>query len=88
MASYSNPTFPLPLAEAVNVLIQVGNQVYVPEPPMEKEKALIWKSHVLISFSVSDEMHAFLGPLPDPNSNADKVREIFPYYNQTSVVLA
>lgn len=32
---------------------------------MEKEKALTWKSQVLIIFSVSDKVYAFLG-LPRP----------------------
>lgn len=47
---------------------------------MEKEKALIWKSQVQIPFSVSNKVHAFLGPLPNRPTNFDKLRKIFPCY--------
>lgn len=50
---------------------------------MEKKKALIWKSHVLISFSISDKVHAFFGPLPNHITNVDKVREVFTCYYYT-----
>lgn len=42
--------------------ILAGNQLYVSKPPIQEEKSIIWKSHVLIPFTISDITHAFSGP--------------------------
>lgn len=71
-----------------------GNQLYVPEPLLQEEKAVIWKSQVLIPFTICEITHAFSGPFPDINTNMAKVSEFFscydhifcftPYTNQTN----
>lgn len=71
MVSSSNPS------AAIKVLIPIESQVYVPEPPMEEEKALIWKSRVFIPFSISEKTHAFFGPLLDSTLDIKKVRKVF-----------
>lgn len=38
---------------------------------------------VLVPFSIYDNIHAFLGPFPNPNVNTKKVREVFPCYYRT-----
>lgn len=58
--------------------ILINNRSYVPEPPMDKEKTVIWASHVLIPFSLKGNIHAFLGPLPRSPMKLAKLEKIFP----------
>lgn len=41
----------------------------------------IFKSKVVIHFSISGEIHAFMGLLPNPTTNTDKLRVPFPAYH-------
>ena len=50
----------------------VDDKAYVMESPFAEEKAKIWQSQVLISFSLEEKPLAFLGPLP-----ADAPSEIY-----------
>lgn len=59
----------------------VGNQQYIPEPPLEEEKWCIYQSQVLISISIFGMKHAILGPLPYVNVNPAKLKEFFPTYH-------
>lgn len=71
-----NPlTFALPESEE--------GQSFIPKPPQEKEKNFIWRSQVLIPFSLSYKMLAFLGPYPSPKLHPKKVNELFPYFIPT-----
>lgn len=59
----------------------MGNQQYVPEPPLAEEKRRIYQSRVLIPISVSGKTHAMLGPLLDATVNLDSRRDFFPTYH-------
>lgn len=63
MASLSkSKTFPsvVKLAQPLTI----DGKEYIPEPPFAEEKEKIWRSQILIPFSLADEPLAFLGPLP------------------------
>lgn len=45
---------------------------------MKKEKIIIWASYVLISFSIVDSFHAFLGSLLRSSVKPAKLNNIFP----------
>lgn len=60
----SKQQLPIPSAIDVTTSSYSSNCTYIPEPPMEKEKAIIWAFHVLIPISISGSVHAFLGTLP------------------------
>lgn len=56
---------------------------YVPESPMDKEKISIWKKQVLIRFTLSGKLSAFLGPYPTDKTQPEKVKNFFPCYPVT-----
>ncbi|AES97623.1 hypothetical protein MTR_5g057070 [Medicago truncatula] len=62
------------------VPLQKRNQSFALNPSMEVEHAKIWNSHVLIPFSISNNMHVFLVPFPDSSINTKKVNALFPGY--------
>lgn len=53
---------------------------FAPELPLSKDKISNWENRVLIPFSFSGKLLAFLGPYPTANSNAGKVKNFFPGY--------
>lgn len=55
----------VPIAENIDVLPMKNNHAQAPEPNLDAEKAKIWKSQVLIPYTVAGENYAFLGPYPD-----------------------
>ena len=60
MAKASNPTS----SPTVDLQLRlVDDKAYVPEPPFAEEKAQIWKSQVLIPFSLEEKPLDFLGHL-------------------------
>ncbi|KAI5389673.1 hypothetical protein KIW84_075101 [Lathyrus oleraceus] len=61
----------------------IGNQLYVPEPPLQEEKSLICKSQVLIPFIIAEITHAFSDPFSDVNTNVARINEFFPCYHRT-----
>jgi len=61
----------------VKALPLKNNQTYAPEPDLDAEKAKIWQSQVLILYSVSDTVYAFLGPYPDPKLKTQNLRKPF-----------
>ena len=75
--------------EALNPIVKIatplltGNQEYVLGPPLLEEKRKIYESQVLTPLTISDETHAYMGPLPDPNVDAEKLKEFFPVYHRT-----
>lgn len=69
MASTSTSKNKVPLVASIITLILYGNQLYVPEPPLEKEKHEIWKSYELIPFTISDAPHIFLVSFPNLDMN-------------------
>lgn len=60
----------------------VGNQQYIPEPPLEEEKRHIYQYHVLIPISIFVKTCAIVGPLPDVSTNLVKLKEYFPTYHR------
>lgn len=65
------------------LLICFGERPFVQEPSLEEEKELIYKSQVMITFTISDSVHAFLGSLHDSSIESQKVKELFPCYNHS-----
>ncbi|KAI5434067.1 hypothetical protein KIW84_021073 [Lathyrus oleraceus] len=55
----------LPFAAKLTQPLTIDGKEYVLEPPFAEEKAKIWRSQVLIPFSLSDKPLAFLGSLPE-----------------------
>lgn len=53
---------------------------FMPEPLLAKEKISVWVKHVLILFSLSDKILAFLGQFPSFKSHPGKVKCFFPCY--------
>ena len=70
----------LPTPYVVDVIFPTysGNRTYIPKPPMEKEKTIIWASQVLTPFSISGSVHAFLGHLPKSSTKPVKLNKFFP----------
>lgn len=54
------------------------------EPPQDKEKTVIWKSYVLLSFCVFEKLLVFLGTHHIPKSRPQKVKYCFPCYLLTT----
>jgi len=77
MASSSSQSIPVLLVARLDVPLHKGNQSFTPDPSMEVEEAKIWNSHVLIPFSISNNVHAFLVPFRDSSMNTKKVKDIF-----------
>lgn len=59
----------------------MGNQQYIPEPPLVEEKRRIYQSQVLIPISISGKTYAMLGPLSYTTTNPDSLKEFFPTYH-------
>lgn len=57
---------------------------FVPEPPMAKEKISIWQKQVLIPFTLSSKLLAFLEPYTIAKSQLEKVKNFFPCYLVTT----
>ncbi|KAI5435214.1 hypothetical protein KIW84_021868 [Lathyrus oleraceus] len=57
---------PLPLATRLQSSILVGNQECVPELPNQEHKLHIFKSQVLIHYSIYGKTHALMGQMSDP----------------------
>jgi len=55
-----------------------NNQIYAPEPDLHAQKTKFWKSQVLIPYSVSCTVRAFLGPFLDSKLDPKKVEDDFP----------
>jgi len=67
----------IPFAATLEALILKNNQAYASEPDLDAEKAKIWQSQVLILYSVSGTVYAFLGPYPDPKLKTPELEENF-----------
>lgn len=68
--------------------IHVGEKSSTQEPSLEEEKALIWKSHVMIPFTISDNVHVFMRLLPDSFVESKKVKELFPCYHHSKACVS
>lgn len=66
------------LAASVEAFPRRNNQIYALEPDLDAKKTKIWKSHVLIPYSVSGTVHAFLGPFAYSKLDPEKVEDDFP----------
>lgn len=51
-------------------------------------KTLIWKSQVLIPFTIADITYAFAGPFPDCNINVARISEFSPCNHRTKPLTA
>lgn len=56
----------------------VGNQEYIHEPPNYEEKLCIYKSQVLIPYTISETTHALMGSMCDPSEDFTKLRYFSP----------
>lgn len=74
------------MVASIITLSLTRNQLYVLEPPLQEEKVLTWKLHVLIPFIISRITHVFSGPFLDINTNVAKPSEIFPCYHRTKTL--
>ncbi|KAI5395201.1 hypothetical protein KIW84_061703 [Lathyrus oleraceus] len=58
-----------------------GNQQHIPEPKTEEQRK-IYESQVLILVTVYGKTNALLVPLPDLNTDPNKLRDFFPTYQK------
>ncbi|XP_057428984.1 uncharacterized protein LOC130722314 [Lotus japonicus] len=87
----SNPEQTIPLATELK--LDEAKRVAIPEPPNEAEKRAIWKSQVLIPFSVNGTLRAILGPLKvvkhdRPNSLPEEHESFHPSVRGEELILA
>ncbi|XP_057422973.1 uncharacterized protein LOC130716934 isoform X2 [Lotus japonicus] len=87
----SNPEQTIPLATELK--LDESKRVAIPEPPNEAEKRAIWKSQVLIPFSVNGTLRAILGPLKvvkhdRPNSLPEDHESFHPSVRGEELILA
>lgn len=73
MASSPASTKQLPITFGSKVTTHTlpGDCTYIPEPPMEGGKAIIWASHILLPFSISGIVHEFLDPFPESSKKPE-----------------
>lgn len=79
---------PLPMANMIPCITVVGNQEYISEPPNYEEKLRIYKSQVLIPFTISGTTHALMGPMHDPSEEVTKLRDFSPAYHRTKPLVS
>lgn len=73
---------PLSMANMIPCATVVGNEEYVREPPNYEEKLRIYKSQVLIPYTISETTHALMGLMHDPSEDLTNLREFFPSYHR------
>lgn len=73
----------LPRVTKPSAPIVAGNQKYVPESPLKKEKLMIFKSKVLLPFTIVDNLNAFMGSISNPSRDTAIINEFFPTYHHT-----
>lgn len=56
---------------------------FIPEPSMSKEKIVAWQHQVLIPFTLSTKVVAFLGPCPTAKTHTENVKNFIPGYPVT-----
>lgn len=66
----------IPLATNVKAFPRKNNQIHAPEPYLDAEKVKIWKSQILIPYSVSGNVYTFLRPYPDTTLDPKRSRKI------------
>lgn len=74
--SCAKKQLPVPSTSDLQEPIFISNRNYVLQPPIEKEKAIIRASHVLIFFPISGKFHVFLGPFPRFFAKPDKKKSL------------
>lgn len=79
---------PVPQAYALDHVIAVWNQEYIPKAHNLEEKLRIFKSHVLILFTLSGNEHALMGLMLEPKEELYKCKELFPSYHSTKHVIS
>lgn len=72
------PKGSLPMTDMLPCATVVENRQYVPEPPNNEEKLCIYKSQVLIPYTISEITHAIMGPMRDPSEDLTKLRHFPP----------
>ncbi|CAI8587793.1 unnamed protein product [Vicia faba] len=72
-----------PIILSIPVSEEETIQSFTQEPPQDKDKTSILKSHVLISFSISNKLLAFKGLYHTPKSRPAKVKDFSPCYLPT-----
>lgn len=60
---------------------QIGNAEYIPELEIEEQRR-IYKSHVLLPFTLAGKPHAMLGHMADLSSNQENLKHHFPTYDR------
>lgn len=78
----------LPLAHMLSFAIGIGNQEDVLEPLNYEENHQIYKSQVIIPYSIYGKTHALMGPMPDTYVVLTKIRDFFPSYHRTKPMVS
>lgn len=73
-SKYSKKQISIPHVHKILGPKVVGNQQYIPEPPHEEKKWLIYQSHVLIIISIFGKTRAIAGLLPNINANSERLK--------------
>jgi len=66
-----------PFAAETDVFPLKNIQQLALEPILDAEKAKIWKSHVIVPYSIADITYIFLGPYPNPSVDHEKFKGFF-----------
>lgn len=77
----------VPLSFSILTINKVNERDYIPEPPLEREKAKIWASQILIPFSVTNNTLTLMGPFSRKTSHPDKVKDLFLCYFPTKTLV-
>lgn len=78
----------LPMANMFPCAPVIGNQEYVTEPPNHEGKLSIYKSQVLISYSIFEKTYALVGHMYDPAADLTNIKDLFPFYHRTKPIVS
>ncbi|KAI5411969.1 hypothetical protein KIW84_056871 [Lathyrus oleraceus] len=66
----------------------IWNQECVLEPPNYEEKLHIYKSQVIIPYSIFEKTHALMGPMYDPYADRTSIKDFLPSYHRTKPLVS
>lgn len=78
----------MPMANTLSCAQVIANQEYVPEPPNYEEKLHIYKSQVIIPYSISEKTYALMSLMYDPSADLTNIKEFFPSYHRTKPLVS
>lgn len=80
MQSTTSPS-PIPPLKKLSKPQQIGNAAYFPKLSSEEQRR-IYKSQVLLPFTLFEKPHAMLGPMADLSANQENLKHFFPTYDR------